>query len=61
MPQKQRKGYGTVILNTLINIANEKNVNTIYLETDESGTAKKMFEKCGFAKVYEFTDLFFNL
>jgi len=61
LPQKQRKGYGTAILKTLINIAIEKNVNTIYLETDESGTAKTMFEKCGFTKVYEFIDLLFSL
>jgi len=61
LPQKQRKGYGAAILKTLINAAIEKNAATIYLETDESGTAKEMFEKCGFTKVYEFTDLFFYL
>ena len=57
LPHKQRKGYGTAMLKTLINIALEKNASTIYLETDEGDTAKEMFEKCGFTKVYEFTDL----
>ena len=59
--QKQRKGYGTAILKTLIKIALEKNVTVIYLETDENDTAKEMYKKRGFYKVGELTDLLFKI
>lgn len=61
LPHYQRKGFGTAILQTLINIALDKNVSLIYLETDEDDSAKEMFQKCGFYKVDEFTDLSFEL
>lgn len=60
-PLKQRKGYGTAMLRAMIEIALKKNATTIYLETDVDGTAKEMYEKCGFSKIYEFTDLHFTL
>jgi spore maturation protein CgeE len=59
--QKQRKGYGTAILKALTEIALEKNVSVIYLETDEDDTAKEMYKKRGFYKVGELTDLIFKL
>lgn len=61
IPIHQRKGYGTTILKTLINIAIKENCNTIYLNTDEEDTAKDMYQKLGFNKIGERTDLFFKL
>ena len=58
-PSCQRKGYGTTLLKTVIEIAFEKNAAIIYLETDEGDTAKDMFQKCGFHKINDFTDLSF--
>jgi spore maturation protein CgeE len=60
-PSHQRKGFGTIILKSLIEIALEKGATIIYLEADEEDTAKDMFQKCGFYKAYEFTDLTFEL
>lgn len=57
----QRKGYGTVILKDLINIALEENCHTIYLATDEDDTAKEMYQKLGFSKIGELSNLFFKL
>jgi len=60
-PQNQRKGYGTTILKSLINIALDRNAPLVYLETDEGDTAKEMYQKCGFSKINDFTDLLFML
>ncbi|MCM1989013.1 GNAT family N-acetyltransferase [Oceanirhabdus seepicola] len=60
-PIHQRKGYGTTILKFLIDIAIKENCHTIYLVTDEDGTAKEMYEKIGFNKIGERIDLFFEL
>ena len=59
-PSHQRKGFGITMMKTLIEIAMGKNVTAIYLETDEGDPAKDMFQKCGFYKVAEFTDLMFK-
>lgn len=61
IPKHQRKGYGTSILKALIGIAIKENCHTIYLVTDEDDTPKEMYEKIGFHKVGERTDLFFKL
>jgi len=61
IPKYQRKGYGTTILKHLIDIAIKENCHTIYLVTDEDGTAKEMYEKIGFHKIGERRDLFFKL
>lgn len=61
IPTFQRKGYGTTILKSLINIAVKENSHTIYLVTDEDDTAKEMYQKIGFSKIGESTDLFFKL
>lgn len=61
IPTQQRKGYGTTILKSLIDIALKENCHTIYLITDEDDTAKEMYEKIGFNKIGERTDLFFKL
>jgi len=60
-PCHQRKGIGTTIMRALLEIAYAENVTSVYLETDEGDTAKDMFQKCGFYKVNEFTDLTFHL
>lgn len=61
IPKYQRKGYGTTILKELIRIAIKENAQTIYLVADEDDTAKEMYEKIGFNKIGERTDLFFKL
>lgn len=60
-PTAQRKGFGTTILRALIEIALKDNAHTIYLVTDEDDTAKEMYQKIGFSKIGERTDLFFDL
>lgn len=61
IPSYQRKGYGTTILKTLIDIAIKQNSHMIYLVADEDDTAKEMYQKNGFNKIGEATDLFFQL
>lgn len=61
IPTYQRKGYGTTILKSLIDISIKENSHTIYLVTDEDDTAKEMYQKIGFNKIGERTDLFFKL
>ncbi|WIV13689.1 GNAT family N-acetyltransferase [Proteiniborus sp. MB09-C3] len=61
IPTYQRRGYGTTILNELIDIAIKNNSHTIYLVTDEDDTPKEMYKKIGFNKIGERTDLFFKL
>ncbi|MGH4124293.1 MAG: GNAT family N-acetyltransferase [Clostridium sp.] len=61
IPIYQRKGYGTTILKTLIDVAIKENCHTVYLVTDEDDTAKEMYQKIGFNKIGEKTDLFFKL
>ena len=59
-PQNQRKGYGTTILKSLIEIALERDADIVYSETDEGDAAKEMYKKCGLFKMNDFTDLLFN-
>jgi len=61
IPKHQRKGYGTTILKSLIDTAIKEGCHTIYLVTDEDDTAKEMYEKIGFNKIGERTELFFRL
>jgi spore maturation protein CgeE len=61
IPACQRKGYGTTLLKSLIETAIKENSHTIYLVTSEEDTAKEMYQKIGFNKVGERTDLFFKL
>lgn len=60
IPVYQRKGYGTTILRELIGIAIKEKCHTIYLVTDEDDTAKNMYNKIGFKKIGQRTDLFFE-
>lgn len=61
IPIYQRKGYGTTILKELIRLAIKENSHTIYLVTDEDDTPREMYQKIGFNKIGERTDLFFEL
>lgn len=61
IPNYQHQGYGTTILRFLIDIALNENCHTIYLVTDEDDTAKEMYQKIGFSKIGERTELFFDL
>jgi spore maturation protein CgeE len=57
----QRKGFGTSVLKHLLEEAKANCVEFAYLITDSGDTAKEMYEKCGFKKVGEKTELFFDL
>lgn len=57
----QRKGFGTSVLKHLLKEAEEYGVEYAYLLTDSEDTAKEMYKKCGFKKVGEKTELFFDL
>jgi spore maturation protein CgeE len=57
----QRKGFGTSVLKHLLEVAKENYVEFVYLITDGGDTAKEMYKKCGFKKIGEKTELFFDL
>lgn len=57
----QRKGFGTSVLKHLLEEAKKNCVEFVYLITDGGDTAKEMYEKCGFNKIGEKTELFFDL
>ena len=57
----QRKGFGTSVIKHLLEEAKEDCVEFVYLITDSGDTAKEMYRKCGFKKVGEKTELFFEL
>lgn len=57
----QRKGFGTSVIKHLLEEAKEDCVEFVYLITDSKDTAKEMYRKCGFKKVGEKTELFFEL
>jgi spore maturation protein CgeE len=59
LPDHQRKGYGTTILRFLINEALSRGCDLIYLVTDEEDTVKDMYQKLGFRKLGERTELFY--
>lgn len=57
----QRKGFGTNLVRHLLEEAKEEGVHLVYLMTDGGDTAKEMYIKCGFKKLGEKTELFFDL
>jgi len=57
----QRKGYGTTIIHKLVSDAVEMGARTIYLVTENDGTAKDMYIKLGFKEVAYKKQLFFEL
>ena len=56
----QRKGYGSAILKNMIDTATKAGATTIYLVTDEDDTAKEMYTKLGFSKVYQHTEILYR-
>ncbi|MGS0973077.1 MAG: GNAT family N-acetyltransferase [Candidatus Izemoplasmataceae bacterium] len=56
----QKKGIGTSMLRQMLKDAYESNIEYAYLITDKSDTAKEMYQKCGFRKVDEKSELFFS-
>lgn len=57
----QRKGFGTLILQSLKNIAFDLGCKELYLVTSEMDTAKSMYLKNGFSKCAETTEVWFKL
>ncbi len=57
----QRKGFGTAVVKYLLEEAQRNSVKLVYLITDHRDTAKEMYEKCGFKKIGEKMELFFDL
>jgi spore maturation protein CgeE len=57
----QRKGFGTSVIKHLLGEAKDHNVEFVYLITDSEDSTKEMYEKCGFKKAGEKTELFFKL
>ena len=60
-PTKQRQGYGTLILGSVIETALNSGASDIYLIASEDDTPKEMYLKYGFKKIGEQTDLLFKL
>lgn len=57
----QRMGFGTSVIEYLLNEAKQNNSEIMYLITDSDDTAKDMYTKCGFKKTGQKTELFFKL
>lgn len=57
----QRKGYGTSLLNFVMDEAIVAGVEYIYLLTDAEDTVKEMYEKFGLEILLTRTELFFDL
>jgi len=58
---QQRKGFGTTVLKHLLETAYKNEIHDVYLITDSDDTAKEMYQKCGFTKIGEKYELFFQL
>ena len=57
----QRSGFGTSVIKHLLEEAKKDGAHIVYLITDGGDTAKEMYIKCGFKKLGEKTELFFDL
>ncbi|MBU3091827.1 GNAT family N-acetyltransferase [Clostridium sp. CM028] len=52
IPDFRRKGYGREILNSALNILNNKNVDNIFIEVSRSNkNALGLYESCGFEEI----------
>ncbi len=56
----RRKGFGSFVLKSLLEIAYKHQIDEIYLITDHDDTAKDMYKKCGFRKIGEKYEYFFS-
>lgn len=61
LPDRQRRGYGTALLNSVMEAAAAGGAREAYLVTDEDDTPKEMYLKYGFRKAGEKTGLLFML
>lgn len=57
----QRKGFGTAVVRSLLETAQKNHIDEVYLITDHDDTAKEMYLKCGFIKIGEKYEYFFDL
>ena len=60
-PKNRGKGFGSALLNMMMETALTNGANYIYLCPDESNSVKEMYQKFGFNKVHRFTELEFSL
>lgn len=51
LPEKQGKGFGTHLLQTLMDVLKEKQIQTLWLEVRASNPARFLYEKLGFNEV----------
>ena len=56
----QRKGFGTSVIMHLLEEAKKNSIEFVYLITGSEDTAKEMYKKCGFKKIGEKMELFFD-
>ena len=56
----QRKGFGTSFLKYLISIVREENIDTAYVVTESTDTAKNMYTKCHFKKAGQKHEVFID-
>ncbi|MDW7662366.1 MAG: GNAT family N-acetyltransferase [Bacillota bacterium] len=57
----QRLGYGSTMLRSMIEKAIDRNCETVYLVTNELDSAKYMYEKNGFDKIGQMSEIRFIL
>jgi spore maturation protein CgeE len=57
----QRMGFGSTLLRNMIEIAIDRNCETVYLVTNELDSAKYMYEKNGFDKIGQMSEIRFIL
>lgn len=51
LPEKQGKGFGTYLLQVLMDALKEKQIQTLWLEVRASNPARFLYEKLGFNEV----------
>lgn len=61
IPEFQRKGYGTAIINHLITLAVKNGIHSVFMVTDMDDTAKEMYVKLGFKYAPGRRELFYKI
>lgn len=61
LPKYQRMGLGRTVLKQLLKRAHDNHIKDVYLMTDSAESAKTMYQKCGFKKVLQKSEMFFQL
>lgn len=57
----QRKGFGSHMIRSLLHKCYEKGIENAYLVTDHGDTAQEMYEKVGFQRVGQRTEVMYHL